>query len=66
MERNYEVLVIMKFWPRSHTQTIAENLKIDKFWCFSWFTVKLWKMVKMIKFECKLDLQVFPWWMEQN
>ena len=30
------------------------------------FTVKLWKSVKMIKFECKLDVQVFSWWMEQN
>ena len=30
------------------------------------FTVKLWKSVKMINFECKLDLQVFSWSMEQN
>ena len=30
----------------------------------STFTVKLWKSLKMIKFECKLDLQVFSWWME--
>ena len=33
---------------------------------FSSFTVKLWKSVKMIKFECKLDLQVVSWWMVQN
>ena len=30
------------------------------------FTVKLWKSVKMIKFECKHDLRVFSWWIEQN
>ena len=30
------------------------------------FPVKLWKSVKMIKFEYKHDLQVFSWWMEQN
>ena len=29
-------------------------------------TVKLWKSGKMIKFECKHDLQVFSWWMEQS
>ena len=29
MEQNYEVLVIIKFWRKSHTRTIAENLKID-------------------------------------
>ena len=33
---------------------------------FSSFTVKLCKSVKMIKFECILDLQVFSWWMDQN
>ena len=27
--KNYEDLVIIKFWPRSPTQTLAENLKID-------------------------------------
>ena len=48
------------------TRTLAENLKIDYFWSFSSFTVKLWKSVKMIKFECKLDLQVVSWWMVQN
>ena len=47
-------------------RTLAENLKIDYFWSFSSFTVKLWKSVKMIKFECKLDLQVVSWWMVQN
>ena len=49
-----------------HTRTLAENLKIDYFWSFSSFTVKLWKSVKMIKFKCKLDLQVVSWWMVQN
>ena len=28
-KKNYEDLVIIKFWPRSYTQTLAENLKID-------------------------------------
>ena len=28
--------------------------------------MKLWKSVKMIKFECKDDLQVFSSWIEQN
>ena len=27
-------LVIFKFWPKSHTRTLAENLKIDYFWSF--------------------------------
>ena len=66
MEQNSEVLVIFKFWPKSHTRTLAENLKIDYFWSFSSFTVKLWKSVKMIKFEYKHDLQVFSWWMDKN
>ena len=59
MEKIEEVLVIFKFWPRSYTWTLAENLKIDWFWSLSSFTVKLWKSVQMIKFECKHDLQVF-------
>ena len=58
MEKNEEVLVIIKSWPRSHTRTLAENLKVDWFWSFSSFTVKHWKSVKMIKFECQLDLQI--------
>ena len=36
------------------------------FLTFSSFTVKLWKSVKMIKFKCKLDIQLFSWWMVQN
>ena len=58
LDKNSKVFIIFKFWPKSHTRTLAENLKIDYFWSFSSFTVKLWKSVKMIKFECKLDLQV--------
>ena len=45
---------------------LSRKLEIDCFWSFSSFTVKLWKSVKMIKFECKLDLQVVSWWMVQN
>ena len=29
MVQNQEVLVIFKFWPESHTPTLAEILKID-------------------------------------
>ena len=29
MEKKFEDLVIIKFWPRLHNQTLAENLKID-------------------------------------
>ena len=46
MDKNYEVLVIFKFWPKSHTRTLAENMKIDYFWSFSSFTVKLWNNKK--------------------
>ena len=59
-------MVNIKFWSRSHTRTLAEILKIDYFWSFSSFTVKLWKSVKIIKFECKLDLQVLSWLIKQN
>ena len=45
---------------------LSRNLQIYEFWSLISFTVKLWKAVKMIKFECKPDLQVFSWWMEQN
>ena len=38
----------------------------DYFCSFSLFTVKLWKSVNMIKFKCKLDLQVVSWWMVHN
>ena len=44
MDKNSEVLVIFKFWPKSHTRTLAENLKIDYFWSFSSFTVKTVKV----------------------
>ena len=29
MEKNYEVSVIIYFWPDLHNQTLAEILKID-------------------------------------
>ena len=41
------------------------NLQVDWFRSLSSFTVKLWKSVKMTKFQCKHDLQVFSSWMEQ-
>ena len=54
MEQNKEVLVIFKFWPKSHTWTLAENLKIDYFWSFSSFTVKLWKSVKNYQIQMQI------------
>ena len=66
MKVNIKISQFSRFLLRSHTRTLAENLKIDYFWSFSSFTVKLWKSVKMIKFKCKLDLQVVSWWMVQN
>ena len=65
MEQYWEILVIFKFWPESHARTLAEILKIDSFWSLSSFTAKLWKSCKMMKLECKHDLQVFSSWMEQ-
>ena len=38
---------------------ISRFLHIDQFGSLSSFTVKLSKSVKMIKFKCKDDLQVF-------
>ena len=40
-----------------------ENWLILEFFFIHW---KLWKSVKMIKFECRLHLQVFSWWTEHN
>ena len=45
---------------------LSRKLENWLFWSFSSFTVKLWKSVKMIKFKCRLDLQVVSWWMVQN
>ena len=45
---------------------LSRKLENWLFFRFSSFTVKLWKSVKMIKFKCKLDLQVVSWWMVQN
>ena len=52
----------------SHFQilTLAEILKIDWFWCLPSFPVKLWKSVKMIKFEYKHDSEAVSWWMDKN
>ena len=61
IEKNYEDLVLIKFWPRSHTQILAENLKIDQFWSLFPFSVKLWKSLKMINsnvnmiYKCSVD-----------
>ena len=67
IEQNQKFLFfIFKFWPKSHTWTLSEIFKFINFEvCFHSY-VKLWKSVNIIKFECKYDLQVFSWWMEQN
>ena len=44
---HHQILTQIAYW------TLGEILKIDQFWSFSSFTVKLLKSVKMIKFECK-------------
>ena len=54
---------ILTWIVNSDLNRILENWL---FWSFSSFTVKMWKSVKMIKFECKLDLQVVSWWMVEN
>ena len=60
----------MKFWPKSHTWTLAENLKIDYFWSFSSFTVKLWKSVNikisqfsrfLLRSEYPIQVKIWKW-----
>ena len=45
---------------------LSRNLENWLILMFASFPVKLWKSVKMIKFEYKHDLQVFSWWMDKN
>ena len=45
---------------------LTRNLENWLILMFAFFPVKLWKSVKMIKFEYKHDLQVFSWWMDKN
>ena len=61
---------IKKFWFFSNfdqTRIPGPDEKSSNWlvWILSSFYVKLWKSVKMIKFKCKDDLQVFSYWMEQ-
>ena len=58
--------VIFKFSTKIAKLDLSKNLQIDEFWSLSSFTVKLCKSLKMIKFKCKDDLQVFSWWMKKN
>ena len=44
---------------KSHNRTLAEIFKIDQFWSFPSFTVKLRKSVKMNRFESKWFTRVF-------
>ena len=55
-----------QIWTKIAYTDLSRKLENWLFLGFSSFTVKLWKSVKMIKFKCKLDLQVVPWWMVQN
>ena len=54
--------ILTKIAYPDHSRKLENWLFLE----FSSFTVKLWKSVKMIKFKCKLDLQVVSWWMVQN
>ena len=45
---------------------LSRNLENWLIWCLPSFPVKLWKSVKMIKFEYKHDLHVFSWWKDKN
>ena len=59
--RHFEILTWIAY------SDLTRNLqKIDNFWCLPSFPVKLWKSVKMIKFEYKHDSEAVSWWMEQN
>ena len=45
---------------------LSRNLENWLILMFRSFPMKLWKSVKMIKFEYEHDLQVFSWWMDKN
>ena len=45
---------------------LSRNLENWLILMFPSFPMKLWKSVKVIKFEYKHDLQVFSWWMDKN
>ena len=45
---------------------LSTNLQNWLILIFPSFPVKLWKSVKMIKFEYKHDSEAVSWWMEQN
>ena len=66
MEKIKKSWSLSNFDPNRIPKPLQKTWKLTKFWSFSSFTVKLWKSVKMIKFECKLDLKMFSWWMEHN
>ena len=66
MEKNSEVLVIIKFWPWSYSPNLSIKLENCVILEFLFIHCKLWKSVKIINFKCKNDLEVFSWWMEQN
>ena len=57
---HYQILTWIAY---SYLSRNLENWLILKFVFIHCNTVKV---IKMIKFECKHDLQVFSWWMEQK
>ena len=64
MEKIKKSWSLSNFDPNRIPKPLQKTWKLTKFWSFSSFTVKLWKSVKMIKLEYKLDLQWFLWLME--
>ena len=45
---------------------LSRNLENWLVLMFAFIPVKLWKSVKMIKFEYKHDSEAVSWWMEKN
>ena len=45
---------------------LSRNLENWLILMFASFPVKVWKSVKLIKFEYKHDSEAVSWWMEQN
>ena len=61
--RSFSHFQILTWIAYSYLSTNLQNWLIL---IFPSFPVKLWKSVKMIKFEYKHDSEAVSWWMEQN
>ena len=62
--RSFSHFQILTWIGYSDLRRNLENWLILMF--FPSFPVKLWKSVKMIKFEYKHDSEAVSWWMEEN